>query len=97
MTSLDLQVWYEAVELGQPDVKQYNDEGELVAVDTRADSFLIRVSDSQFLPPDVRAPLFLSPHPSPALAEADAAARGPRSAPRCRQRREADGRRTGCS
>eukprot|EP00960_Hanusia_phi_P072797 767878-Hanusia_phi.AAC.4 len=48
--SPQMQVWYEPVDLGQPNVMRWNDQGDLVKIDTRADYFMIRISDVQFIP-----------------------------------------------
>ena len=52
VTNTDWLVFYEPVDLGQPDVYRYNDDGELVLVDTRQDLFMARISDVEFLPPE---------------------------------------------
>jgi hypothetical protein len=51
VTNTDWLLFYEPVDLGQPDVYRYNDDGELVLVDTRQDLFMVRIDDVEFLPP----------------------------------------------
>ena len=51
VTNTDWLLFYEPVDLGQPDVYRYNDDGELVLVDTRQDLFMVRIHDVEFLPP----------------------------------------------
>ena len=56
ITNTDWLVLYEPVDLGQPDVYRYNDDGELVWIDTRQDMFMVRIDDKEFLPPNLINP-----------------------------------------